>query len=75
MMNFLKEEHGRLLRNCWNLVLEKGIEEICSLVSCCACALKGALVGIQSLSRILVMTSPNTFLGAVLQGALKRQHC
>jgi hypothetical protein len=54
MMSFLKEECGGLLKKCWSLVLEKGTQETCLLVSRWVRALVGALGISRPLNRILV---------------------
>ncbi len=64
-MSFLKEESGGLLKKCWNLVLEKRFEETLFLVSCWPCALVDASEISRPLGGILVVTSPETFVGAV----------
>jgi hypothetical protein len=63
-MSFLKEESGGLLKKRWNLVLEKGFSETLLLVSRWTCALVGASEIYRPLGKILVVTSPNTFVGA-----------
>ncbi len=63
-MSFLKEESGGWLEKHWNLVLEKRIKETLLLMSCWTRALVGASKISRSLGRNLVVTSPNTFMGA-----------
>jgi hypothetical protein len=63
-MNFLKEESGGSLKKRWNLVLVKLFKETLLLVNHCTHALVGASEISQPLGRILVVTSPNTFMGA-----------
>jgi hypothetical protein len=63
-MNFLKEESGGLLKKRWNLVLEKWFEETLLLLSHWTPALVGASEICRPLGGILVVRSPNTFVGA-----------
>jgi hypothetical protein len=53
-MSFLKEESGGLLKKRWNLVLKKQFKETLLLVSRWT----------HALVRILVVTSPETFVSA-----------
>ncbi len=63
-MSFLKEESGGLLKKHWNLVLEKRFKETLLLVSHWTHALVGGLEISCPLGGILVVRSPNTFVGA-----------
>jgi hypothetical protein len=63
-MSILKEERGGLLKKRWKLVLEKWSKETLLLVSRWTCALVGASEISHPLSRILVVMSTNTFMGA-----------
>ncbi len=63
-MNFFKQESGGLLKKHWNLVLEKQFEETPLLVSHWTRALIGVSEISHPLGRILVVTSPDTFVGA-----------
>ncbi len=63
-MSFLKEENGGFLKKRWTLVLEKRFKETFSLVSRWTRALVGASEISRPLGGILVVTSPNTFVGA-----------
>ncbi len=63
-MSFLNKESGGPLKNCWNHVLEKWFKETLLLVSRWTRALVGASEISHPLGRILVVTSPNTFVGA-----------
>ncbi len=63
-MSFLKEESGGSLKKRWNLVLEKRFKENLSRLSCWTRALVGASEMSRPLGGSLVVTSPNTFVGA-----------
>jgi hypothetical protein len=63
-MSFLKEESGESLKKCWNLVLENWFKETILLVSRWTRALVVASEFFCLLGGILMMTSPNTFVGA-----------
>jgi hypothetical protein len=65
-MSFLKEESGGSLKKHWNLVLEERFVETLLLVSHWTRALVGASEISRPLGRILVVMSPNTFVGAAL---------
>jgi hypothetical protein len=63
-MSFLKEESGGSLKKHWTLVLENWFAETLLLVSRWTRALVGASEISRLLGGILVVTSPNTFVGA-----------
>jgi hypothetical protein len=63
-MSFLKEERGGLLKKRWSLVLEKWFKETLLFLSHWTRALVGASEISRPLGRILVVTSPYTFVGA-----------
>ncbi len=63
-MSFLKEEREGSLKKHWNLVLEKWFDETLLLVSHWTRALVGASEISRQLGKILVVTSPNSFVGA-----------
>ena len=63
-MSFLKEECGGLLKKHWKLALEKQFKETLLLVSGWTRALVGASEISCPLGGILVVTSPETFVGA-----------
>jgi hypothetical protein len=64
IMSFFNEEHGGLLKKHWNLVLKKRFPGTLPLVSHWIRALGGASETSRPLGRILVVMSPNTFVGA-----------
>jgi hypothetical protein len=62
-MSFLKEKGGGSFKKRWNLVLEKQFKETLLLMSRWTCALLGGSEFFFPLGKILVVTSPNTFVG------------
>ncbi len=64
IMSFLKEGSGGVLKKHWNLVLEKWFTENLLLVSHWTRAFVGASEISCPLGGILVVTSPETFVGA-----------
>ncbi len=63
-MSSLKEERGGLLKKHWNLVHEKWLEETLFLMSRWTHTLVDALEISHLLGGILVVMSPNSFVGA-----------